>query len=93
MIFAAPGAVYISPRSFGFSYWITKKENGFISLSGPLANILVALAFLILAGFGGLLGLIGSTGFKVNLCLCGFQPPALRDVGRQESFLLELGRQ
>ena len=72
MIFAAPGAVYISPRSFGFSYWINKKENGFISLSRPLANILVGLAFLMLAGFGGILGLMGSTGFRVNLWFAAF---------------------
>ncbi len=72
MIFAAPGAVYIIPRSFGFGYGITKRENGLISLSGPLANILVGLAFLVLAGFEGLLGLIGSTGFTVNLWLAAF---------------------
>jgi Zn-dependent protease len=70
MIFAAPGAVYIIPRSFGFG--ITKRENGLISLSGPLANILVGLAFLVLAGFEGLLGLIGSMGFTVNLWLAAF---------------------
>jgi len=72
MIFAAPGAVHIIPRSFGFGYGITKKENGLISLSGPLANILVGLAFLMLAGFGELLGLIGTTGFRVNLWLAAF---------------------
>lgn len=72
MIFAAPGAVYIMSRSFGFGYGITKRENGLISLSGPLANIVVALALLLLTGFGGLLGLIGSTGFSVNLWLAAF---------------------
>lgn len=50
MIFAAPGAVYLIPRSFGFGYGITKRENGLISLSGSLANIVVAL---MLTGFGG----------------------------------------
>ena len=72
MIFAAPGAVYIIPRSFGFGYGITKRENGLISLSGPLANILVGLGFLVLAGFDGLLGLVGSTGFMVNFWLAAF---------------------
>lgn len=75
MIFAAPGAVYIIPRRFGFGYGITKRENGLISLSGPLANILVALVFFvlgILTSFDGLLGLIGSRGFTVNLWLAAF---------------------
>jgi len=72
MIFAAPGAVYIVPRSLGFGYEITKRENGLISLSGPLTNILVGLGFLVLAGFGGFLGLVGSTGFMVNFWLAAF---------------------
>ena len=72
MIFAAPGAVYIVPRSLDFGYGITKRENGLISLSGPLANILVGLGFLVLAGFQGLLGLVGSTGFTVNFWLAAF---------------------
>ncbi len=41
-LFAAPGAVYIySPR-------ITKKENGLISIVGPVVNIVIALIFLAL---------------------------------------------
>jgi Zn-dependent protease len=72
MIFAAPGAVYIVPKSFGFGYGITKRENGLISLSGPLANILVGLGFLLLASFDGFLGLVGSTGFMVNFWLAAF---------------------
>jgi Zn-dependent protease len=44
-IFAAPGAVYISPytrKKFAFSVaHLTKKEYGKISLSGPLTNIIV----------------------------------------------------
>lgn len=38
-IFAAPGAVYIMANN------ITKKENGIISLAGPLMNVLLALIF------------------------------------------------
>jgi Zn-dependent protease len=42
-IFAAPGAVYIyAPR-------ITRKENGIISLAGPMTNLIVALAFVFLS--------------------------------------------
>ena len=40
-IFAAPGAVFINGR-------ISKKQNGKISLAGPLTNIVLALVFLIL---------------------------------------------
>ena len=72
MIFAAPGAVYIVPRIFGVGHGITKRENGLISLSGPLANILVAIAFLILANYGGFLAFVGSTGLRVNLWLAAF---------------------
>jgi Zn-dependent protease len=41
IVFAAPGAVYITPGYYG----ITKRENGIISISGPLTNILLALIF------------------------------------------------
>lgn len=72
MIFAAPGAVYIVPRSFGSRYEIGKRESGLISLSGPLTNMFVALFFLIFRDFSGILSLIGSTGFSVNLWLAAF---------------------
>ena len=72
MIFAAPGAVYITPRSYGLGYGITQKQNGLISISGPLANILVALLFLLLSGSGGFVGLVGSTGFRLNAWLAAF---------------------
>lgn len=72
IIFAAPGAVYIIPRSLGFGYGLTKRENGVISLSGPLANILAALIFLPLSNLGGILGAIGSSGFEINLWLAAF---------------------
>jgi Zn-dependent protease len=39
IIFAAPGATYISGMN------ISKEENGKISIAGPLTNVLVALAF------------------------------------------------
>ena len=72
MIFAAPGAVYIVPRTSGFGYGISKKQNGLISLSGPLANIIIAIAFFFVANSSGMLGLIASTGFRVNLWLAAF---------------------
>jgi len=69
LIFAAPGAVYIVPRSFGWSYGITPKQNALISLSGPLANIAVALFFALSTGT---LGLIGEIGYRINLWLAAF---------------------
>ena len=39
-IFAAPGAVYI------YAPYLRKKENGIISLAGPLTNLLLAFLFL-----------------------------------------------
>ena len=41
-IFAAPGAVYI------YGNYITDRENGIISLMGPLTNIVLAIIFIIL---------------------------------------------
>lgn len=49
-----PGAVMIYP--YRFARWagprhLTQKENGIISLVGPLANILVGIAFYFLPGY------------------------------------------
>ncbi|NWG09360.1 MAG: site-2 protease family protein [Nitrososphaerales archaeon] len=68
LIFAAPGAVYITPML----YDITKRENGIISLSGPMANVFIALIFLSFAFYNGLLGEIGSLGFYINALLAAF---------------------
>jgi len=52
VIFAAPGAVYIS--ALKFSRWrseytnIKNEEHGVISIAGPLTNLFIALGFLIL---------------------------------------------
>jgi Zn-dependent protease len=59
IIFAAPGAVYISPYSrenkgkrFAFSVaHLTKREYGKISIAGPLTNIFVGSVSLILSIF------------------------------------------
>ncbi len=48
-IFAAPGAVYISPVRKKFAFHvahITKRENGIISLGGPAVNIVLGFAML-----------------------------------------------
>jgi Zn-dependent protease len=46
-VFAAPGAVYISPGMYG----ITQRQNGIISVSGVVANLALALIFYFI-GFG-----------------------------------------
>lgn len=55
-------------------YGMTKSESDLISLSGPLANILVALPFLILARYGGFFGLVGLIGVTANVRLAAFNP-------------------
>jgi len=62
-VFAAPGAVYI------WKEHLTRKENGIISLAGPLMNVVLAGVFFYLMPF---LGSIASIGFYVNLFLAGF---------------------
>ncbi len=42
VLFAAPGAVYI------YSSSITRRENGMISIAGPVINLLLALFFMLL---------------------------------------------
>ncbi|MEM2943073.1 MAG: hypothetical protein QXT81_06590 [Candidatus Bathyarchaeia archaeon] len=72
MIFAAPGAVHISPRNLELDYGIGRRENGLISVSGPLMNIAVALLFLAIRNLGGVFDLIGSQGYIVNMWLAAF---------------------
>ncbi|MEM2924095.1 MAG: hypothetical protein QXJ68_00185 [Methanocellales archaeon] len=67
VVFAAPGAVYIS------SYYLTKKENGKISLAGPLANLILAMFFFgIMLSTKGLLKTIAASGLIVNTWLAAF---------------------
>ena len=47
-IFAAPGAVHI------YGQYMTDRENGIISLSGPLTNICLSLIFLVTANLVGM---------------------------------------
>jgi Zn-dependent protease len=59
-VFAAPGAVYISGP-------VGRRENGIISAAGPLANIVIALAFRLLP-----LGVISAYGASINGWLAFF---------------------
>ena len=65
-LFAAPGAVYHGGRS------ITKRENGLISLAGPVTNLVLVAVFFPLAFAGGLLESVGNLGVAINALLAGF---------------------
>jgi len=73
-VFAAPGATYVKPRySASSSSQVTEdKQNGIISLAGPLSNVALAIIFLLVSEASGLLGSLGALGFQVNLWLAAF---------------------
>ena len=55
-IFAAPGAVYI------YGTHITRKQNGLISLAGPIVNLIFGFVFLMLS----VLFVIGSLAWQIT---------------------------
>lgn len=68
-VFAAPGAVYIYGEN------ISIKENGIISIAGPLTNILLAVLFYMgtyIFAPQTYFGLLSSIGFSVNSFLAFF---------------------
>jgi Zn-dependent protease len=72
-VFAAPGATYFIPRSTtGWPSTVSRRQNGLISLAGPLTNVVLAAAFFAISGSRGLLGLFAMMGFQVNLWLAAF---------------------
>jgi len=64
-LFAAPGAVYHRGR-------ITVRQNGHIALAGPVTNHLLAVLFVPLLLFPGILGTVGQFGVLINLFLAAF---------------------
>jgi Zn-dependent protease len=70
-VFAAPGAVMIAGRP-------TRKQNGIISLAGPLVNLVFAYIFFIMLTFSVAIGLSGfiltlfGYGFLINTWLALF---------------------
>lgn len=65
-VFAAPGAVVIS----GF---VNRKKNGIIAAAGPIANIVLAIMFMVLGFFSqGFLKLIAGYGLMINAWLAVF---------------------
>ncbi len=61
-IFAAPGAVMISGR-------VTLRENGVISMAGPIVNYVLAMTFLGLLFVFPAWALVFSLGFQINMWL------------------------
>jgi Zn-dependent protease len=67
VVFAAPGATVI----YGSN--LSRRENGWISASGAITNLLLSIPFITLALLGGdLLSIIGVMGWKVNAMLASF---------------------
>ncbi len=73
IMFIAPGAVYIYGRS------ITRKQNGLISLAGPITNLAIAAAFFSLTIFAPLFSslapiiyTVAAFGTRVNVFLALF---------------------
>ena len=65
-VFAAPGAVMIMGH-------VDHKQNGKISVAGPLANLIVALVFFTIAGYTtGFIALVSRYGFLINSWLALF---------------------
>lgn len=71
-VFAAPGAVYIYPKSdmWGRSS-LSKKTNGIISIAGPMTNIVLALAFFAVDKIIPL-GPVASLAVSINVWLAFF---------------------
>ncbi len=61
-IFAAPGAVMISGM-------VTRRENGLISMAGPLMNFILGILFLGLLFVLPTVGMVWRTGFFINMWL------------------------
>ena len=78
-LFIAPGAVVIKGI-------VTKKRNGIISLAGPLANIILAIVFIIISLFinNSFFSMILSYGVRINYFLAVFNMiPILNFDGRK----------
>ena len=64
--FAAPGAVYHRGR-------ITLRQNGLVSVAGPVTNLILAAVFFVpFLLFGGFIGEIAQMGVLVNVFLAAF---------------------
>ena len=68
VVFAAPGATVI------YGNYITREQTGRISAAGPMINLLLSIPFLgiLLFGGGGIIGLFGLMGLRVNAMIAAF---------------------
>ena len=72
VVFAAPGATMIYGPN------LSKRENGVISVAGPVTNLLLAIPFglLVIGGMmfdpGWFVTLVGAVGVKINAMLAAF---------------------
>ena len=78
IVFAAPGATLINTAGRE----ITKKENGIISIAGPMINLILIIPFLIIMIIGFLMSpmsidLMTLPGFLFYLGMIGFQVNAM----------------
>jgi Zn-dependent protease len=64
-LFAAPGAVYHRGR-------INPRQNGLVSVAGPLTNVGLVAVFFPLMSMGGFLGDVGQVGVLINAVLAAF---------------------
>lgn len=75
-VFAAPGAVYIHPRTdlWGAAHMISKKRYGIVALSGPVVNLIIGGIFFALAALvsGGFLQSMLLSGVAINIWLALF---------------------
>ncbi len=74
LIFAALGAVYITPMVIlpNMDRRDILKIYGHISLAGPFMNLILAVVFYSLSPMSGFIGELASYGFIVNLWLAAF---------------------
>jgi len=74
-VFAAPGATIIYSNSVS-ERGLTRRENGIISASGPVVNLLLCIPFAVLVligcGLGNLLTQIGVFGIQINAMIAAF---------------------
>lgn len=75
-VFAAPGATVIYSNS-ATGQGLTRRENGIISASGPVVNLLLCIPFAVLVilgspGMGSLLTQIGIFGIQINAMIAAF---------------------
>jgi len=75
-VFAAPGATIIFSNS-GSGQGLTRRENGIISASGPVVNLLLCIPFAALVfigspAMGSLLTQIGIFGLQINAMIAAF---------------------